>query len=84
MHPGNKVSAADLPPQGKEEPSSSFVSLSSFKEATEAYHREFIIRKLEESDGNVSRAAESMGADRSHLYRRMRALGIQNRSPPPV
>ena len=51
----------------------------SFKEATEAYHREFIQRKLEEADGNVSRAAELMGVDRSHLYRRMRALGIQNR-----
>jgi transcriptional regulator of acetoin/glycerol metabolism len=25
------------------------------------------------------RAAELMGVDRSHLYRRMRALGIQNR-----
>ena len=43
------------------------------------YHREFIQRKLEEAEGNVSRAAELMGVDRSHLYRRMRALGIQNR-----
>ena len=37
------------------------------------------IRSLEEADGNVSRAAELMGVDRSHLYRRMRALGIQTR-----
>ena len=80
MHPGVKVSASDLPPQGKEElPAASF-RFPSFKEATEAYHREFIQRKLEEADGNVSRAAELMGVDRSHLYRRMRALGIQNRA----
>jgi two-component system nitrogen regulation response regulator NtrX len=80
MHPGTRVSASDLPPQGKEEPPAASFRFPSFKEATEAYHREFIQRKLEEADGNVSRAAELMGVDRSHLYRRMRALGIQNRS----
>jgi len=80
MHPGTKVSASDLPPQGKEEPPAASFRFPSFKEATEAYHREFIQRKLEEVDGNVSRAAELMGVDRSHLYRRMRALGIQNRT----
>jgi two-component system, NtrC family, nitrogen regulation response regulator NtrX len=79
MHPGTKVSDTDLPPQGKEEPPAASFRFPSFKEATEAYHREFIQRKLEEADGNVSRAAELMGVDRSHLYRRMRALGIQNR-----
>jgi two-component system nitrogen regulation response regulator NtrX len=79
MHPGIKVTATDLPPRGKEEAPAVSFRFPSFKEATEAYHREFILRKLEEADGNVSRAAELMGVDRSHLYRRMRALGIQNR-----
>jgi two-component system nitrogen regulation response regulator NtrX len=82
MHPGTRVSATDLPPHGKEEAPAASFRFPSFKEATEAYHREFIQRKLEEADGNVSRAAELMGVDRSHLYRRMRALGIQNRVNP--
>jgi two-component system, NtrC family, nitrogen regulation response regulator NtrX len=80
MHPGKKVSAADLPPHGKEEPPAASFRFPSFKEATDAYHREFIQKKLFEADGNVSRAAEMMGVDRSHLYRRMRALGIANRN----
>ena len=79
MHPGVKISASDLPPHGKEEPPAASFRFPSFKEATDAYHREFIQKKLAEAEGNVSRAAESMGVDRSHLYRRMRALGIQNR-----
>jgi two-component system nitrogen regulation response regulator NtrX len=79
MQPGVKVSASDLPPRGKEEAPAASFRFPSFKEATDAYHREFIQRKLEEADGNVSRAAELMGVDRSHLYRRMRALGIQTR-----
>jgi two-component system nitrogen regulation response regulator NtrX len=74
-----KVSAADLPPLGGEEPPAASFRFPSFKEATDAYHREFIQRKLAEAEGNVSRAAELMGVDRSHLYRRMRSLGIQVR-----
>jgi two-component system nitrogen regulation response regulator NtrX len=83
MNSSIRVSANDLPPQGKEEPPAASFRFPSFKEATDAYHREFIQKKLEEADGNVSRAAELMGVDRSHLYRRMRALGIQNRGERP-
>ncbi len=79
MIPAVKVLAADLPPRGKDEPPAASFRFPSFKDATDAYHREFIQKKLEEAEGNVSRAAELMGVDRSHLYRRMRALGIQNR-----
>jgi len=43
-----------------------------FKEASDADHREFIQRKLDEADRNSSRVAELMGLERSHLYRRMR------------
>jgi two-component system nitrogen regulation response regulator NtrX len=84
MHSSMKVSSNDLPPRGKEEPPAASFRFPSFKEATDAYHREFIQKKLEEADGNVSRAAELMGVDRSHLYRRMRALGIQNRGERPA
>ena len=79
MSSKTKITAADLPELGSasdEKPASSF-RFPSFKAATDAYHREFILHKLAEFDGNVSRAAEEMGVDRSHLYRRMRNLGIQ-------
>ena len=79
MHPAAKVNVTDLPAHGKEEPPAASYRFPSFKDATDAYHREFIQRKLAEAEGNVSRAADLMGVDRSHLYRRMKALGIQNR-----
>ncbi len=77
-----KIAAGDLPELGTtdEKPASSF-RFPSFKAATDAYHREFILHKLAEFDGNVSRAAEEMGVDRSHLYRRMRNLGIKSEPP---
>lgn len=77
MSSKTKIAAGDLPELGttEEKPASSF-RFPSFKAATDAYHREFILHKLAEADGNVSKAAEEMGVDRSHLYRRMRNLGI--------
>ncbi len=74
-----KVGADDLPPLGGEEPPAALPRFSSFREASEAHQREFIKEKLAEADGNVTRAAELLGLDRSHLYRRMRALGINVR-----
>ena len=79
MHNPHRVGLKDLPTFGSAEPPASSYRFPSFKEASDAYHREFIQRKLDEAEGNVSRAAELMGIDRSHLYRRMRALGISAR-----
>ncbi len=45
-------------------------------DAREAYEREFILRKLEENQWHMTRTAEALGLERSHLYRRMRTLGI--------
>ena len=72
------VDVQDLPVMdgGGEQVAASF-KFPTFKEATDAYQREFILHKLNEYGGSVARAAEEMGVDRSHLYRRMRSLGIQ-------
>ena len=49
---------------------------STLLEAREAYERDYILKKLDECGGNVSRAAEALGLERSHLYRKMKALGV--------
>ncbi len=46
------------------------------KEARKDFEREFILRKLKEFHGNISRTAEAIGVERSHLYRKMRSYGI--------
>ena len=51
----------------------------SYREANEAYEKEFITRKLIEFQGNITRTAEIIGIDRSYLYRRMKALGISSK-----
>lgn len=52
---------------------------STLQQAREAYEREYILKKIDECHGNMSRAAESLGLERSHFYRKMRTLGINVR-----
>ena len=48
----------------------------SLQEVREAAEREYILKKLEETNGNVTRTAELLGLERSNLYRKMKTLGI--------
>ena len=45
-------------------------------EARKAYEREYVLKTLDAENGNMTRTAEALGLERSHLYRKMRALGI--------
>jgi two-component system nitrogen regulation response regulator NtrX len=56
-----------------ERPADRFASLAEVRESAE---RDYILKKLEETKGNVSRTAELLGLERSNLYRKMKTLGI--------
>jgi two-component system, NtrC family, nitrogen regulation response regulator NtrX len=49
---------------------------STLHQARDAYERDYILKKLDENHGNVTRAAEVLGLERSHLYRKMKTLRI--------
>jgi two-component system nitrogen regulation response regulator NtrX len=58
---------------------SSSNSLSDFETlalAREDFERRYIARKHEACHGNMSRTAESLGVERSYLYKKMKALGL--------
>ena len=54
---------------------------SSLKEARQAYEREYVERTLKATNGNVTRAAEALGIERSNLHRKLKALGIRTGAP---
>lgn len=54
------------------------VSLRAFREAVE---RAFIHQRLRDFGWNVSRTAEALGVERTHLHRKMKVLGIQRGEP---
>jgi two-component system nitrogen regulation response regulator NtrX len=72
-----RIDRKQLPPLTHKSASArSTEEFSSLQEARDAYEREYILKKIEEARNNVSRAAELLGLERSHLYRKMKALGI--------
>jgi len=50
---------------------------STLHEARAHYEREFILSKLKENNWNISQTARILGLERSYLYRKMKAYGIE-------
>jgi len=50
---------------------------STLYEARALYEREFILSKLKENNWNISQTARLLGLERSYLYRKMKAYGIE-------
>ncbi len=48
-----------------------------FKEAKKYFEREFIRSQLIENEGNISQTAEKIGVERSHLHKKIKALGLE-------
>ncbi|HEX9021770.1 MAG TPA: sigma-54 dependent transcriptional regulator, partial [Nitrospirota bacterium] len=86
MAPGPVLSARDVPPPvggaHAEKPHgngglSRGYDQATLKDARAEFEREFIIRKLREFGGNISRTADAIGVERSNLHRKIKSLGIE-------
>jgi DNA-binding NtrC family response regulator len=49
------------------------------REAREAFEREYLSRHLALSDNNMSELARRVGQERTHLYRKLKSLGLQTK-----
>jgi two-component system nitrogen regulation response regulator NtrX len=74
-----RIERKHLPPLTHKAGSRVMQEFPSLQQAREAYEREYILKKIEEARNNISYAAELLGLERSHLYRKMKALGIAAR-----
>jgi DNA-binding NtrC family response regulator len=52
--------------------------LTGLRDARRHFEREFITRTLEEHGWRIQDAAASLQIDRSHLWKKMRSLGIES------
>jgi two-component system nitrogen regulation response regulator NtrX len=88
MSPGQTISVSDVPPPLNRESAArkvtegkngaeSYLSLPTLKEARSNFEREYLVRKLKENDGNVSKTADMIGVERSNLHRKIKALDIE-------
>src|SRR5215468_4161230 len=77
LNPQVSVDARHIPLGGSRRATERAVDrFGSLQEVREAAEREYILKKLEETNGNVTRTAELLGLERSNLYRKMKTLGI--------
>jgi two-component system nitrogen regulation response regulator NtrX len=74
-----RIERKHLPPLTQRAGARNGEDFSTLQQARDAYERDYIQKKIEEAKSNVSRAAELLGLERSHLYRKMKALGISIR-----
>jgi two-component system nitrogen regulation response regulator NtrX len=79
LNPQVRVDARHIPLGARRQPDRPLDRFGSLQDVREAAEREYILKKLEETAGNVTRAAELLGLERSNLYRKMKALGIGGR-----
>jgi len=82
MSPRSEIAADDLPPSIRDggravEALPPLSSMGTLREARREFEREYILHKIEEHNGNISKTAEAIGIERSHLYRKMRGYGIE-------
>jgi len=77
----NVITAKDIPPLNVKDIrymalDNSTTSLDSFKDAKMDFERQFILKKLEENEGNISKTAEAIGLERSNLHKKLKSLRI--------
>ncbi len=48
-----------------------------FREARARFEKEFLVDKIAQNSGNISKTAESIGLERSYLHRKIKSYGIE-------
>ncbi|HOC59119.1 MAG TPA: sigma-54 dependent transcriptional regulator [Smithellaceae bacterium] len=81
LTPSNIIDAEDIPELSiKTERSADLPQWSaagdSLRDARMDFERQFIIKKLEENDGNISKTAEAIGLERSNLHKKLKSLKV--------
>ena len=66
----------DNTPQGPETDVFTFEE-KSLRSARAAFEKQFIVKMLTENGGNISKTAQTIGVERSHLHKKMKSYGIR-------
>lgn len=76
LTPGDFVDVHDLQFAGLTENTKLDGGMLSFREARAQFEKEYLLKKIAENFGNISKTAEAIGLERSYLHRKMKSYGI--------
>lgn len=86
MTPGQVIAPDDLPSDFRQSQSRasgepSYFQCPTLREARSYFERDYLLKKLEEHNWNISVTASHIGLERTHLHRKLKALGIKENGP---
>jgi two-component system nitrogen regulation response regulator NtrX len=80
--PQHVITAKDIPAltgnQQKYDAPVPWFSSDSFRNAKMDFEKKFIMKKLQEFEGNISKTAEAIGLERSNLHRKIKRYGLDD------
>jgi len=81
MSPSGIIAKADVDSLGILKPQQApkeydYFSYRELKDARDAFEKDFIIRKLQENEWNISKTAEATGVERSNLHKKIKVYEI--------
>jgi two-component system nitrogen regulation response regulator NtrX len=84
LTPANEITARDIPLLNARVDNSDTLpalpvfppAADSLKDAKMDFERQFIIKKLEENEGNISKTAGAIGLERSNLHKKLKSLKV--------
>ena len=79
--PNEVIEAEDIHLAQRAEPAPEISPNLPLKDARDEFEKQYILSRLREFGGNVSRTAEALGVERSNLYRKLNAYGIRVERP---
>jgi two-component system nitrogen regulation response regulator NtrX len=87
MTPNELISKCDIFPVSEEgviviQPPATESASDSFHDAKQDFERQYIVRKLREFGGNISRTAAAIGLERSNLHKKIRSYGLEVKNDP--
>jgi two-component system nitrogen regulation response regulator NtrX len=79
--PAETIEAEDIQLGARREAAPEIASNLPLREARDEFERQYILARLRDYAGNVSRTADALGVERSNLYRKLHAYGIRVERP---
>ncbi|MEO8381824.1 MAG: sigma-54 dependent transcriptional regulator, partial [Acidobacteriota bacterium] len=79
--PGETIEPEDVQLGARPEATTAIATNLPLREARDEFEKQYILNRLRELAGNVSRTADALGVERSNLYRKLNAYGIRVERP---
>jgi two-component system, NtrC family, nitrogen regulation response regulator NtrX len=83
MTQGDTITADDIPSLSKEEqPEEAMDSIfthNSYRKAKMEFEKKYILKKLQENEGNISKTADTIGLERSNLHRKIKTHSLESK-----